>query len=68
MTKNVVRSFTKGIGNRVPHNYWGNAMRNGGVLIVSKGGEEILMDYKQEEPCTHCENSKILEALGITME
>jgi len=43
----------------------GNMSQNGGVLIVKKGGHEVLLSYRQENPADHVENSEVLEALGI---
>ena len=43
----------------------GNALQNGGLLIVKKGGQEVLLSYRQENPADHVENSEVLKALGI---
>lgn len=32
---------------------------------MSEGGTKILMDYRQNNPADHVENSEILKALGI---
>ena len=49
-------------------NFRGDGMLNGGMLIVSKGGEKVLLSHKQDSPGDHVSNEKILEVLGITAE
>ncbi|XP_039251283.2 prostamide/prostaglandin F synthase-like [Styela clava] len=46
-------------------NFSGDLMQMGGVLVVKKGGEEILFNFKQQSAADHVENEKILQALGI---
>lgn len=43
----------------------GDGMQNGGMLIVTAGGEKVLLDHKQASPGDHVANEKILEVLGI---
>lgn len=52
--------------NGVPNNFKGNGFLTGGTLIVSKGGEDVILFYRQQELADHLENSKILAALGIS--
>ena len=40
-------------------------MQNGGLLIVSAGGEKVIFSYKQKSPGDHVANDEILKALGI---
>jgi len=35
------------------------------VLIVKKGGQEVLLSYRQENPADHVLNEDVLKALGI---
>ena len=46
-------------------NLKGDGMQNGGMLIVTAGGEKVLLDHKQASPGDHVANEKILEVLGI---
>lgn len=46
-------------------NFQGDLMQTGGLLVVQKGGEKILMNFKQEGAGDAVENQKILDALGI---
>ena len=46
-------------------NMKGDGMQNGGMLIVTAGGEKVLLDHKQASPGDHVANEKILEVLGI---
>lgn len=43
-------------------------MQNGGLIVVSAGGEKVLLSFKQKSPGDHVENSVILNALGITSQ
>lgn len=43
-------------------------MLNGGMLIVTEGGDKVLLSHKQASPGDHVSNEKILEVLGITAE
>ncbi|KAG8233014.1 hypothetical protein J437_LFUL013683 [Ladona fulva] len=43
----------------------GDGYQNGGALIVSAGGKEVLFSFKQEGLAEHVPNRTILEALGI---
>ena len=46
-------------------NFRGDGMLNGGMLIVTKGGEKVLLSHKQSTPGDHVANSDILDVLGI---
>lgn len=41
-------------------------MQTGGLLIVTAGGENVLLSFKQKSPGDHVANDVILNALGIT--
>ena len=43
----------------------GDAMQNGGTIIVEKGGK-LLLKYVQENPAEHIELTDVLKALNIT--
>jgi len=60
------KAIAKGKADKIPNNLKGNGLVNGGVLIVTKGGKEILMDYRQDNPADHVENSQILKILNIS--
>lgn len=49
-------------------NLKGDGMLNGGMLIVTAGGEKVLLSFKQSSPGDHVSNEKILEVLGIKVE
>lgn len=38
------------------------------MLIVTAGGEKVLLSHKQASPGDHVSNEKIFEVLGITAE
>ncbi|XP_067005510.2 prostamide/prostaglandin F synthase isoform X2 [Anabrus simplex] len=43
----------------------GDKVQVGGALVVSAGGKEVLLNFKQERPAEHLPNIKFFEALGI---
>jgi len=43
----------------------GDGFLMGGTIVVSAGGKESLLEFKQEGPADHVENTAILKALGI---
>jgi len=49
----------------VGNNYEGDGMQNGGVLIVSPGGEKTLLSWSQPDPGTHIDPKIILDTLQI---
>lgn len=61
-------SLAKANAKGIAGNFRGDGMLNGGMLIVSKGGEKVLLSHKQDSPGDHVSNEKILEVLGITAE
>ena len=49
-------------------NLSGDGLQNGGLLIVTKGGEQVLLNHREEAPGDHVANAAILEALGLKQE
>lgn len=52
---------SKGIGGDLK----GDGYQNGGTLVVSAGGKEVLLDFRQDSPADHVEPSEILKVLNI---
>ncbi|XP_064611365.1 prostamide/prostaglandin F synthase-like [Liolophura sinensis] len=46
-------------------NLKGDGFQNGGALVVSSGGDKVLLSFKQENPADHVELSEVLKSLGI---
>lgn len=46
-------------------NLRGDGLQNGGLLIVERGGQTVLLSHREEVPGDHVPNSKILRVLGI---
>ena len=59
-----IQANTKGIKG----NYRGDGLLNGGMLIVTAGGEKVLLSHKQASPGDHVSNEQILEVLGIASD
>lgn len=47
-------------------NFSGDGLQNGGVLIVDKGGNKVLLNHHEENPGDHVSNDTVLQSLGIT--
>jgi prostamide/prostaglandin F2alpha synthase len=50
----------------VSANFSGDGLQNGGLLIVTKGGEQVLLNHREETPGDHVANAIILEKLGLS--
>ena len=59
-------SRSKARAKNVEGNMSGDGLQNGGLLIVSKGGERVLLNHKEDSPGDHVSNAVILRALGIS--
>ncbi|XP_077991730.1 prostamide/prostaglandin F synthase-like [Glandiceps talaboti] len=49
-------------------NLSGDGMQNGGVLVINKGGDKVLLDFRQENPGDHVPLADVLKALNIEGE
>lgn len=49
-------------------NIRGDGLLNGGMLIVTAGGEKVLLSHKQASPGDHVSNEQILDVLGIASD
>jgi len=63
--KTARAAVAKGRSTKMKANFKGYPYLNGGVLVVEKGGQKVLLSYKQDNPADHVENSEILKALGL---
>ena len=59
-----IQSNAKGIKGNIR----GDGLLNGGMLIVTAGGEKVLLSHKQASPGDHVSNEQILDVLGITSD
>ncbi|PRD24064.1 UNVERIFIED_CONTAM: Prostamide/prostaglandin F synthase [Trichonephila clavipes] len=46
----------------------GDKYQVGGTLVISKGGQEVLLNQKQESLADHVHPSEVLKSLGIEAE
>ncbi|XP_030838556.1 prostamide/prostaglandin F synthase-like [Strongylocentrotus purpuratus] len=53
---------------KIKANLKGDKLQIGGTLIISKGGEKVLVDFKQEAPGDHIPLQTVLDAFGIKGE
>ncbi|ELU07388.1 hypothetical protein CAPTEDRAFT_223254 [Capitella teleta] len=49
-------------------NLAGDGYQNGGTIVVSKGGDKVLLNYIQESPADHVDPKDVLNSLGIKTE
>lgn len=66
--KETRQALSKGNARGIKGNYQGDGMQTGGMLIITAGGEKILLAHKQASPGDHVPAEKILAALGIQGE
>lgn len=59
-------SRAKGMG--IGGDMRGDGFQNGGTMVVSAGGSPVLLDFRQDSPADHVDNSKVLKVLAISSE
>ncbi|CAH2319641.1 prostamide prostaglandin F synthase [Pelobates cultripes] len=64
--KKVRDVVTKANADGVQGNFTGDLLQSGGMLIVSKGGEKVLLHFIQDSPGDHLPLETIVKTLGIT--
>lgn len=57
--------WLKARAKNIEGNMAGDGLQNGGLLIVSRGGERVLLNHKEETPGDHVSNAVILRIFGI---
>ncbi|KAL6069629.1 hypothetical protein STEG23_018717 [Scotinomys teguina] len=61
-----VASKAKAVG--IQGNLSGDLLQSGGLLVVSKGGDKVLLHFIQKSPGDYVPQENILQALGISEE
>ncbi|KAE8593339.1 hypothetical protein XENTR_v10019079 [Xenopus tropicalis] len=64
--KKVRDIVTKANADGVQGNFSGDLLQSGGMLIVSKGGEKVLLHFIQDSPGDYVPLESIVQTLGIT--
>ncbi|XP_008287934.1 prostamide/prostaglandin F synthase [Stegastes partitus] len=64
--KKVRDVASKASAEGIQGNFSGDLLQSGGVLIVAKGGEKVLMHFIQDSPGDHVALEDISTALGIS--
>ncbi|KAM3923267.1 prostamide/prostaglandin F synthase-like [Leptodactylus fuscus] len=64
--KKVRDAVTKSNADGVQGNFNGDILQSGGMLIVSKGGEKVLLHFIQDSPGDHVPLETIVRTLGIS--
>ncbi|XP_006871795.1 PREDICTED: prostamide/prostaglandin F synthase [Chrysochloris asiatica] len=49
-------------------NLSGDLLQSGGLLVVSRGGEKVLLHFVQKSPGDYVTNERLLQILGISAE
>ncbi|XP_027621235.1 prostamide/prostaglandin F synthase isoform X3 [Tupaia chinensis] len=61
-----VAAKAKAVG--IQGNLSGDLLQSGGLLVVSKGGDRVLLHFIQKSPGDYVPQESILQALGISAE
>uniref|UniRef100_I3M3C0 Prostamide/prostaglandin F synthase n=2 Tax=Ictidomys tridecemlineatus TaxID=43179 RepID=I3M3C0_ICTTR len=61
-----VAAKAKAVG--IQGNLSGDLLQSGGLLVVSKGGDKVLLHFVQKSPGDYVPQESILQALGISAE
>ncbi|XP_066526624.1 prostamide/prostaglandin F synthase isoform X2 [Hoplias malabaricus] len=67
MGKKVREVVSKASAEGIQGNFSGDLLQSGGMLIVAKGGENVLLHFVQDSPGDHVPLEDITKALGITV-
>ncbi|XP_058848921.1 prostamide/prostaglandin F synthase [Acipenser ruthenus] len=63
--KKVREVVTKANAEGIQGNFSGDLLQSGGMLIVTKGGEKVLLHFVQDSPGDHVPLETIVQTLGI---
>ncbi|XP_012693992.2 prostamide/prostaglandin F synthase [Clupea harengus] len=66
MGKKVRDVSSKASAGGIQGNFTGDLLQSGGMLIVAKGGEKVLLHFIQDTPGDHIPLEDIAKALGIS--
>ncbi|XP_059750319.1 prostamide/prostaglandin F synthase isoform X1 [Balaenoptera ricei] len=61
-----VAAKAKAVG--IQGNLSGDLLQSGGLLVVAKGGDKVLLHFVQKSPGDYAPQESILQALGISAE
>ncbi|XP_024616050.1 prostamide/prostaglandin F synthase isoform X1 [Neophocaena asiaeorientalis asiaeorientalis] len=64
--KHAVTGEAKAVG--IQGNLSGDLLQSGGLLVVAKGGDKVLLHFVQKSPGDYAPQESILQALGISAE
>ncbi|KAI7795020.1 prostamide/prostaglandin F synthase [Triplophysa rosa] len=67
MGKKVREIASKASAEGIQGNFSGDLLQSGGMLIVAKGGEKVLMHFVQNTPGDNASLEDIAKALGISV-
>ncbi|CAJ1050522.1 prostamide/prostaglandin F synthase [Xyrichtys novacula] len=68
MAKKVRDVAAKAKAGGIQGNFSGDLLQSGGMLIVAKGGEKVLLHFIQDSPGDHVPLEDITKALGISTQ
>ncbi|XP_007529585.1 prostamide/prostaglandin F synthase isoform X1 [Erinaceus europaeus] len=61
-----VATKAKAVG--IQGNLSGDLLQSGGLLVVSKGGDQVLLHFIQKSPGDYVSQERVLQVLGISAE
>lgn len=50
---------------KLESNLKGDGLQTGGTLVITKGGDQVLLDYRQDNPADQVDTAEILRVLEI---
>lgn len=65
LSKASRNALSKAKEEKVEGDFKGDGFQNGGTLVIGKGGRDVLLNFKQQEPSDHVNPNEVLKALGI---
>ncbi|XP_059185078.1 prostamide/prostaglandin F synthase [Centropristis striata] len=65
--KKVRDAAAKASAGGIQGNFSGDLLQSGGLLIVAKGGEKVLMHFIQDSPGDHASLEDVSKTLGISV-
>ncbi|KAJ8359333.1 hypothetical protein SKAU_G00158580 [Synaphobranchus kaupii] len=64
--KKVRNIITKANADGIQGNFSGDLLQSGGMVIIAKGGEKVLLHFAQDSPGDYVPLENVVKALGIT--
>ncbi|XP_021955816.1 prostamide/prostaglandin F synthase [Folsomia candida] len=64
-SKTARDALAKNKVDKLESNLKGDGLQTGGTLVITKGGDQVLLDYRQDNPADQVDTAEILRVLEI---